>query len=125
MLKTLILSITLLALIACSDDNADSLGVAAQCTVSDDCNTENGQECLLDFKGGYCGIEGCLRNLDCPADAACVAHDNGTNYCFRTCTDKAQCNENRDAENEANCSSNITFVDNDQDGVKACVPPSA
>jgi hypothetical protein len=121
---SMLLSLFLLA--ACGDDDgADSLGVAAQCTASDECDTENDQACLLDFKGGYCGIENCTGDKDCPTDSACVAHDDGTNYCFRTCIDKAECNENRDAENEANCAASITFVDDQEEGVKACVPPSA
>jgi hypothetical protein len=81
-----------------------------------------GQSCLQ-FKGGYCGEADCLHDTDCPASSACIAHDDGTNYCFRTCLDKAECNENRDPENESNCSSSVTFVDGDM-GRKACVPPS-
>jgi hypothetical protein len=123
--RNLILAVLLLACVACGDDNADSLGVGAQCAASDECNTDNGQVCLLDFKGGYCGIENCVGDADCPENSACVAHDNATNYCFRTCTDKAQCNENRDADNESNCSASVTFVDQTNDNAKACVPPSA
>ena len=53
-----------------------------------------------------------------------IQHDDGMNYCFRTCVDKPDCNENRDAENESNCSSSVTFVDG-ANGRKACVPPSS
>lgn len=111
---------------ACGED-ADSLGVGAQCAVSDDCLQDEGnitQECLPQFKGGYCGVVDCTGNADCPENSACVAHDDGRNYCFRTCVDKAECNENRDADNESNCSSSIDFTDGDM-GFKACVPPSA
>ena len=55
---------------------------------------------------------------------ACVAHDDGKNYCFRLCSTKEECNANRDAANEANCSSSITFVEG-KTSSKACVPPSA
>lgn len=107
---------------SCSDD-ADGLGVGAECAVVEDCNQEVAQECLLQFKGGYCGVLGCASNADCPTDSACVAHDDGQNYCFRTCQDKAECNQNRAVDNEANCSSSVDFTDGDM-GFKACVPPS-
>jgi len=84
-------------------------------------------ECLTQFTGGYCGLEGCEGDADCPEGSACVTHDDGggdANYCFRLCQDKSECNRNRDEENEANCSANITFVDEPQDR-KACVPPSS
>lgn len=111
-------------LAACGDDGteADRLGIGAQCAESNECDTEMGQSCLQ-FKGGYCGEANCVHDTDCPASSACIAHDDGTNYCFRTCLDKAECNANRDPENEANCSSSVTFVDGDM-GRKACVPPS-
>ena len=108
---------------ACGDDDAeaDELGVGAECAGDDDCGPE--QTCLS-FKGGYCGLEGCAANADCPQGSLCVAHDDGKNYCFRICLDKAECNRNRSAELEANCSSSIVFVE-PQTGVKACVPPSS
>jgi hypothetical protein len=77
----------------------------------------------LPFKGGYCGLEGCAEDIDCPAGSGCVTHEDGVNYCFLRCTDKPQCNYTRPVEIEANCSSNITFTD-DAKGSKACVPPS-
>lgn len=107
----------------CGDDGADALGIGAQCTSSDQCDQEAGQVCLQ-FKGGYCGLMGCAGDTDCPADSACVMHTDGANYCFRTCADKLECNANRDPVNEANCSSNVTFVDGAMNR-KACVPPSA
>ncbi|MBT8468891.1 MAG: hypothetical protein KJN97_09095 [Deltaproteobacteria bacterium] len=56
-----------------------------------------------------------------------MTHDDGTgaeNYCFRVCQDKPECNRNRTAENESNCSANVVFVDGPGDR-KACVPPSS
>ena len=74
-------------------------------------------------KGGYCGLTGCKADGDCPESSKCVTHTDGKNYCFRSCADKAECNANRDADNESNCSSNVTFADGSKSG-KACVPPS-
>jgi hypothetical protein len=105
----------------CGND-ADDLGVGAQCTMNTDCNTDLNQTCLS-FKGGYCGMSGCTGDADCPDKSACIAHTDGTNYCFRVCRDKPECNANRAPENESNCSSSVTFVDGAM-GRKACVPPS-
>jgi hypothetical protein len=112
-------------LTACGDDDteADRLGVGAQCTANDQCDEDTSQLCLTQFKGGYCGIQGCTKDADCPEASACVAHTDGMNYCFRTCLDKLECNENRDLENESNCSSSVEFVDG-MKTLKACVPPS-
>ena len=107
--------------IGCGGDDADDFGIGAECGIDDDCDVEMGQTCL-GFKGGYCGLEGCLSNADCPELSGCVAHTDGINYCFRLCDDKAQCNENRSVENEANCSANVDFVE--PTNAKACVPPS-
>jgi len=118
--------------VACGDDDddgtaAEALGVGASCDSNGDCLNypEQGivQECLTQFKGGYCGLEGCIDNSDCPGGSACVTHDDLKNYCFLICTDKAQCNRNRTAGSEANCSSSVDFVDGQKDW-KACVPPS-
>jgi hypothetical protein len=106
---------------------ADRIGVAAECTSSDDCLFEIQLECLTDFKGGYCGLADCEAHADCPVGSACVAHTDGFNYCFRQCDEKWECNRNRTRENESNCSSNITFVEPLTDtlhGRRACVPPS-
>lgn len=111
---------------ACGGDDeekADRLGIGAECANNDDC-TETDQTCLTDFKGGYCGKTDCASNKDCPEASACVTYDNGTNYCFRICVEKAECNEKRSLENESNCSSSVTFVE-PATGVKACVPPSS
>jgi hypothetical protein len=127
-MKTSLLSVLLLcaALSACGSDNeADALGIGAECVAVDECDEEGGQECLGDFKGGYCGIKDCIADTDCPESSACIAHDDGTNYCFRTCLDKAECNANRSADQESNCSGNVTFVEERDDNLKACVPPSS
>ena len=120
-------ALALLALAsACGDgDEADALNVGAQCADSTDCDNSDDftQTCLPQFTGGYCGLEGCASDLDCPEAAACIAHTDGVDYCFRTCIDKPDCNANREPALEANCSSNVVFVDGTQ-GRKACVPPS-
>lgn len=122
---------------SCGNDGgvpADLYGVGAQCTVATDCLQPDPpcdaaiascfvQECLLQFKGGYCGITGCVSDAECPLGSACVTHDDGINYCFRICSNKSQCNVNRDPDEEANCSSNVDFVNPNQTA-KACVPPS-
>jgi hypothetical protein len=117
-----VLRLILVTLAACGS-NADSLGVGAQCTMTSECNTKLNEVCLTQFKGGYCGLEGCMHDTDCPTDSACIMHTDGHNYCFRTCSTKNDCNANRDPVNEANCSSSVTFVD-PQNSRKACVPPS-
>lgn len=114
-------------LAACGDDTeADRQYVGGQCSVNDDCYQEGDfpQSCLTQFRGGYCGLDNCLGDEDCPEASACIEHTDGRNYCFRVCLDKAQCNRNRDLENEANCSANIVFADG-ANGRKACVPPSS
>jgi hypothetical protein len=125
------------AVAGCGGDDsteADRIGVGAECTVDPSADppstcpvVEMGiqLDCLTQFKGGYCGLEKCTGDAGCPEGSACVAHDDGSNYCFRVCTDKPECNRNRTAgENESNCSANITFVDEPQNR-KACVPPSS
>jgi hypothetical protein len=113
---------------ACGDDDddrgataADKIGVGAMCKVNADCL--DGQICLLNFKGGYCGLKDCTGLADCPNGSDCVEHTDGLKYCFRICVDKAECNRNRDLDFESNCSSNITFVEG-KPSYKACVPPS-
>jgi hypothetical protein len=113
-------------LLGCGDDDdggteADRLGVGAECAEDVDCLEP--AVCLQQFKGGYCGLQDCMANEDCPQASVCVAHGDGKNYCFRACIDKAECNANRSPDQEANCSSNIDFVEQDTSG-KACVPPS-
>ena len=112
-------------LVGCGDDDtseADRRGVGAQCTANGDC-TEAEQTCLTQFKGGYCGIQNCQNDAACPEGSACVTHDDSNNYCFLVCGNKSDCNTNRSAVNEANCSSSTTFVEG-ANGRKACIPPS-
>jgi hypothetical protein len=121
-------------LAGCGDDDdgtaADRVGIAAECASDAECpEVRRGDEtvqlrCLRAFRGGYCGIADCQQNDDCPDGSACVAHDDGSSYCFRVCAEKVECNRNRSLENEANCSSNIDFAEADTNG-KACVPPSS
>jgi len=118
---------------SCGDDDgggpnpspAQRSGIGAACTVGVDteCRQDVAPLRCLNFKGGYCGLEGCTRAEDCPLGSACVAHDDGKNYCFLVCIDKPECNLTRPLEVEANCSSSITFV-GAGNGKKACVPPS-
>lgn len=126
-------SLLVVPLGGCAEDEeptteADRIGVGAQCLNTDQCETyadTDGSDlplrCLTQFKGGYCGIIDCINHGDCPEGSACVAHDDGFNYCFRVCADKAECNENRNPEHESNCSANVTWVGDDLG--KACVPP--
>jgi hypothetical protein len=113
--------VTFVFCLAACGSNADSLGVGAQCAMTSDCDTSAHEVCLTQFKGGYCGLEGCTH--DTATDSACVSHTDGNNYCFRTCDTKTDCNANRDPANEANCSSSATFVDGTMNR-KACVPPT-
>ena len=125
-----------LFILGCGDDDngdeneADLVGIGAECTVDTDClqpedDAGLAQECLTEFTGGYCGIKDCASNEDCPEGSACVDHDNGSEYCFRVCDNKPECNANRAEDVESNCSANIEFVDDTTpDGTKACVPPS-
>lgn len=119
-LKFVSLLLCVIAVSSCSND-ADSLGVGAECTTNSQCDEANNQSCLA-FKGGYCGIQGCTSDGNCPTSSACVTHDD-QNYCFRTCNEKTECNANRTIENEANCVANLTYVDTLYSD-KACVPPS-
>ncbi|OIP40793.1 MAG: hypothetical protein AUK47_07480 [Deltaproteobacteria bacterium CG2_30_63_29] len=129
MLRSILLvsmmSLLTLLFVACDDgdgNEANRLGVGAACASNANC-TEVNQSCLLQFKGGYCGVANCVVDADCPQGSACVTHDDGSNYCFLLCTDKAQCNANRPADSESNCSSSVTFAEGAKTS-KACVPPS-
>ena len=115
-------------IIGCGDGTteADRVGVGAECSSTAECPApmEVQLECLTQFKGGYCGLEGCQGDVDCPEGSACVTHSDGKNYCFRECLDKPDCNLNRSVENESNCVGSIAFVDPRNDR-KACEPPSS
>lgn len=108
----------------CGDDDGNEAlrsGVGDACMSSDDCMF-NDQECLTEFKGGYCGRSDCQSDLDCPQGSACVT-EQGVNYCFLLCVDKPDCNWRRAPEDESNCSGSAEFVD-DTLNRKACIPPS-
>ena len=110
-----------------SGTEADRIGVGGECTDSAECESPDEDitlSCLTQFTGGYCGLEGCEGDVNCPEGSACIAYEDGNNYCFRICNDKPECNANRSVENEANCSANVEFVD-DRAERKACVPPSS
>jgi hypothetical protein len=115
-----ILAAVALVFVAVGCNDADSERIGAECTANGQCENEE-LTCLTQFKGGYCGASGCMKNADCPDGSICVTHA-GANYCFRTCSDKPECNKHRSVENESNCSSNITRVE--AGSQKACVPPS-
>lgn len=123
----IVLTIGLLGFpLACGDGGtaADKAGVGSECKTADDCNQDDfAQDCLV-FKGGYCGIQDCTSDADCPDGSLCVEHTDGTDYCFLVCKDKSDCNINRSSANESNCSSNIVFKENQPNNTKACVPPS-
>jgi hypothetical protein len=118
---------------ACGGDDdgnltvADRYRVGAACRSDADCpQPDDGsftQKCLTEFTGGYCGLENCRSNDDCPPGSACATLDGNT-YCFRQCTEKYECNANRSPDVEANCSANVSFVDRNTPG-KPCVPPSS
>lgn len=115
-----------LLLVGCGEDSnepeAVRRGIGAACSVDADCPTQ-GTRCLTQFKGGYCGKSPCSADADCPGGSACVTHDDGVNYCFLICVDKAHCNTHRDPDNESNCSSNVAAIESKNS--KACVPPSS
>lgn len=123
MKKTWILmaaAVAVAGLVGCGDD-ANDQRIGAECTGTAQCENE-ALTCLTQFKGGYCGASGCTSNAGCPEGSICVAQ-GGTNLCFLVCEDKTDCNQNRSAENESNCSSSITRVE--PGSQKACVPPSS
>jgi hypothetical protein len=109
--------------IGCSSgpNEANRRGVGADCSATVHCS-ETGQVCLTEFNGGYCGISGCHHDTDCPQGSACVTDDNQTNYCFLVCAAKTDCNLNRTAADESDCTSSLTFVDGTMNR-KVCRPP--
>ena len=106
-----------------NQSEANRRGVGAECTMGSDC-TEAGQHCLTAFKGGYCGVAGCLHDTDCPQGSACVTDDNQSNYCFLICNTKTDCNLHRSASDESDCTSSLTFVDGAMNR-KVCRPPNS
>lgn len=115
-----------LALAFCGDDDdANDRMIGAECSVLADCDDDDDEtpplDCILEFAGGYCGDASCIASTDCPDGSACVDYE-GTNFCFLTCNDKADCNTHRSTANEANCSSNYPPIDVT---AKVCIPPSS
>lgn len=116
-----------LATSGCGDDGseADQQLIGAECTKEEECDDRNSDtpqlNCILDFKGGYCGRKGCTASSGCPEGSLCANFEAGK-YCFLVCVDKAQCNRNRTPENESNCSSSIDPVEGGE--AKLCIPPS-
>src|SRR5512138_1077309 len=96
-------------------NESDRVGIASECAKDADCPKVDGVQltCLTMFKGGYCGLQGCVQDLDCPVGAACI-NEGGANYCFRECIEKPECNAHRSLANEANCVGSAMV----------CVPPS-
>ena len=119
------ISLLLAAGSTCGNDGneSDRLGIAAECSKDSDCPKIDDLQltCLTVFKGGYCGLQGCVQDSDCPVGAGCIAQ-GGVNYCFRECVDKPECNLNRSGDNEANCVSSAVHVGTST--AKVCVPPS-
>jgi hypothetical protein len=124
------MGIAALVLAGCGDSSsteADRIGVGGECSQAAECESADEDitlTCLTQFTGGYCGLEGCEGDGDCPEGSACIDYEDGNNYCFRVCVEKPECNENRSLENESNCSANVVFVD-ERNERKACVPPSS
>ena len=119
-------------LAACGGSDADSVGVGAECSASVPCPLyafDGGSArltCLTQFRGGYCGLQSCVSSMGCPRGSICVQHTDGLNYCFRTCDNKPECNRNRTPANESNCSSSFVWaVPSEDNGAKACIPPSS
>jgi hypothetical protein len=121
-------------LVGCGSGNeADDLGIAAMCDRTEDCAQVfvDGEQvqltCITNLKDGYCTIPDCTSDAECPEGASCVAYSDGTNYCFRECTSKDECNQNRSPDSEANCSSNFDYADpaDEAENKKACIPPSS
>jgi hypothetical protein len=117
-MKPTLFILALVAGSACGDD-ADGLGVGATCSATADCGEQ--MVCLDQFSGGACGMTGCSADAECPEPGVCVVLD-GVSLCLRSCQEKTECNANRSAESEANCSANVTRAEGGS--TKACVPPS-
>ena len=125
------LALVFVAFIGCGDNTADEVGVGAECSGAMPCPSyvfDAGTmplQCLA-FKGGYCGLQGCANSAGGPRGSICVKHTDGTNYCFRACVDKPECNRRRSSANESNCSSSFNWaVPSEDTGSKACIPPSS
>jgi hypothetical protein len=120
-----LLTVLGLLFLGCGEDDANEQKIGGECVTADDCDDGDDDtpalDCILDFKGGYCGRANCQTSEDCPEGSSC-ADLEGSFYCFLHCTDKAQCNQNRSVENESNCSSSVDPVEGGE--LKLCIPPS-
>ncbi len=110
----------------CEDPDANDQLIGGECLTEADCDDGNDDtpplECILAFKGGYCGRANCTTSEECPPGSMCAEWEQ-VNYCFLTCGDsKVVCNQNRQLENEANCAANVDPIENPEQ--KVCVPPS-
>jgi len=94
-------------------------GIGADCSTTDDCAAD--LECFTTYRGGYCGLAGCLLNDDCPGDALCVVSDDGNNYCQKPCTAASDCTLCRHDGLNAVCSDDVTFAEADASG-SVCLP---
>lgn len=123
-MSRILCALVVVAAVGCGNSQSEAIrrGVGSECNANLMC-TEMGQVCLTEFKGGYCGVSGCLHDTDCPSGSACVT-ENQINYCFLICADKTNCNPNRTVANESNCTSSLSFVDGTM-GRKVCNPPSS
>jgi hypothetical protein len=69
-------------LVACGGHDEGSIDdvIGSSCTSDRDCDTR----CYLggDFPGGFCSVP-CQTDLDCPADAYCIAESDGV--CMFAC----------------------------------------
>jgi hypothetical protein len=94
-------------------------GVGASCVDATDCDAD--LECLTAFNGGYCGRQNCSVNADCPANARCVRHADGANYCFVSCVTEWDCSFCRGAALTTDCRTDATFAETGTTG-SVCVP---
>ena len=85
-----ILCALVVVMCGCGDRGSEAIrrGVGAECNATNAC-TEDGQVCLTEIKGGYCGVSGCVHDSDCPQGSACVTDDGQINYCFLICAEQA------------------------------------
>jgi len=127
-------AIVLLALFGCKTQ-AQDLGLGATCIGINTCITDDFThddhevtgECLLDLDGGYCSLSVCTEDIHCPEGSRCVNFGDHEGFCFLACTEADDCNDDRDEDSAATCTSDITFVDADNPldrESKVCVPPT-
>lgn len=74
-------------------DGQSSVGGA--CSSADDCAGSPAACFSADdgFPGGYCVVEGCETNDDCPGDASCWSFQDDTTKCLANCTTRSDCRE--------------------------------